>query len=405
MMKNLFIGHTNQSTWRRPEIMLLALSVALPLSFATWQALLNNFVIERAAFTGIEIGILQSLREVPGFLAFSAVFVLLFLREQSFILIALVLLGVGTALTGQFESEMGLYLTTILMSVGFHYFETLRQSLALQWIDKERAPIVLGRMVSVGSFAGMATFVMIWLMLDVLGVDMSWVYVLGGGLTLAIAVFCWLAFPRFPEKVEQHKKIILRRRYGLYYALTFMWGARRQIFVVFAGFLMVEKFGFTAAEMSLIFLLTSAMVVWISPKVGRAVARFGERRILVLEYTGLIGVFVAYAYVDTAWLAVLLYLLDHLFFAMSFAMKTYLQKIADPADIAATSGVSFTINHIAAVAVPVVFGAIWIESSAWVFLIGAGMAAVSLLLSLFIPTDPSPENVVRFSRAARVAAQ
>ena len=123
--------------WKRPEILLILMSIALPLSFSTWQALLNNFTIERAAFTGVEIGILQSLREVPGFLAFSVVFLLLIFREQPLAFVSLLFLGVGTAITGFFPSEYGLYITTIIMSVGFHYFETLRQSLALQWLDKE----------------------------------------------------------------------------------------------------------------------------------------------------------------------------------------------------------------------------------------------------------------------------
>ncbi|MCK5445813.1 MAG: MFS transporter [Rhodospirillaceae bacterium] len=371
------------------------MSVAFPLSFSVWQALLNNFAIDQAQFTGIEIGILQSLREVPGFLGVSVVFVLLILNEQVFAMLALLLLGLGTALTGFFPNEIGLYLTTILMSIGFHYFETLRQSLTLQWISKEHAPVVMGRMVSVGSMAGLVTFGLIWLSVDILHVDMVWVYLTGGGLTIAITFYCWAVFPRFPVEEEQHKKIILRKRYWLFYALTFMWGARRQIFVVFAGFLMVEKFKFTAGEMSLMFLATSAMAIWISPKVGRLIARLGERRVLIIEYGGLFVVFMAYAFVDTAWIAVGLYLLDHLFFAMSFALKTYLQKIADPADIASTSGVSFTINHIAAIVIPVLFGRIWIESTAFVFLAGAGMAAVSLLLSLLIPRNPEPGNEVR----------
>ena len=381
--------------WRRPEILLLLMSVAFPLSFSVWQALLNNFAIDQAQFTGIEIGILQSLREVPGFLGVSVVFVLLILNEQVFAMLALLLLGLGTALTGFFPNEIGLYLTTILMSIGFHYFETLRQSLTLQWISKEHAPVVMGRMVSVGSMAGLVTFGLIWLSVDILHVDMVWVYLTGGGLTIAITAYCWAVFPRFPVEQEQNKKIILRKRYWLFYALTFMWGARRQIFVVFAGFLMVEKFKFSAGEMSLMFLTTSAMAIWISPKVGRLIARLGERRVLIIEYGGLFVVFMAYAFVDTAWIAVGLYLLDHLFFAMSFALKTYLQKIADPADIASTSGVSFTINHIAAIVIPVLFGRIWIESTAFVFLAGAGMAAVSLLLSLLIPRNPEPGNEVR----------
>ena len=376
------------SFWQSPELLLILLSIALPLSFSTWQALLNNFTIERAQFTGVEIGILQSLREIPGFLAFSVVFVLLFVREQSFALIALVMLGVGTAATGFFPSEIGLYVTTVVMSIGFHYFETLRQSLALQWLEIERTPIVMGRMVAAGSFAGLVAFALIWLSLDLFAVDMEWVYLVGGLLTIVITAYCWLAFPRMEAKAEQHKHLVLRKRYWLYYALTFLWGARRQIFVVFAGFLMVEKFGFDAAAMSLMFLATSAMAIWFSPKVGRMIARLGERRVLIIEYIGLIAVFLAYAFVDTAWVAVGLYLLDHLFFAMSFASKTYFQKIADPQDIASTSGVSFTINHIAAVVIPVVFGQIWITDHAYVFLAGAAMAGGSLLLAFLIPHDP-----------------
>ncbi|MBT5108489.1 MAG: MFS transporter, partial [Rhodospirillaceae bacterium] len=91
--------------------------------FAVWQALLNNFSIERAAFTGVEMGILQSLREVPGFLSFTVVFLLLLVREQPLALISLLVLGIGTAITGMFPTIIGLYCTTVLMSVGFHYFE------------------------------------------------------------------------------------------------------------------------------------------------------------------------------------------------------------------------------------------------------------------------------------------
>ena len=111
--------------WQTPEVLLYVLAAGVPLSFATWQALLNNFAIERAAYTGVEIGILQSLREVPGFLAFTTIFVLLILREQTFALVSLALLGIGTAITGLFPSVIGLYCTTVLMSIGFHYFQTL----------------------------------------------------------------------------------------------------------------------------------------------------------------------------------------------------------------------------------------------------------------------------------------
>ena len=222
--------------WRRPEVLLIVMALAMPLSFSTWQALLNNFAIEEASFTGVEIGILQSLREVPGFLAFTVVFVLLVLREQTFAMVSLCLLGIGTAITGFFPFAIGLYCTTVLMSTGFHYFETIRQSLALQWVDKAQAPVFLGQMIAVGSLSGLAAFGLIYLAFEFWELGMRWVYLLGGGATLALTVGAWVAFPQFPAKVEQRKRLFLRRRYWLYYAIVFMAGARRQIFVVFAGF-------------------------------------------------------------------------------------------------------------------------------------------------------------------------
>lgn len=382
------------SKLNRPEILLFIMAAAMSLSFGTWQALLNNFTIERAAFTGVEIGILQSLREIPGFLSFAVVFVLVLMREQTLALVSLLLLGIGTAATGYFPSAIGLYATTVLMSTGFHYYETVNQSLQLQWFDKTTAAHNMGRMVAIGSFASLLAFGLVWLMLDIFNVTMETVYLVSGGATVAIAVFCWLVFPHFPQKVEQHTKIILRKRYWLFYALQFLSGARRQIFVVFAGFLMVERFGFDAAAISIMFLVNGALNMICAPQIGKLIGRWGERRSLTLEYIGLVIIFLGYAFVQNPWIAVALYILDHLFFSMAIAMKTYFQKIADPKDMASTAGVSFTINHIAAVVLPAAYGGLWIISPAAVFITGAALAFVSLVLSRFIPLLPEAGNEV-----------
>ena len=380
--------------WRRPEVLLLLMAAAVPLSFSTWMALLDNFSIHRASFTGREIGILQSLREVPGFLAFAVVFLLLFIREQRLAYLSLALLGIGTAVTGVFPNVLGLYITTVVMSLGFHYYETLQSSLALQWIPKERAPETLGRLIAVGSFASILAFGLVWMAFEQLGMDFAWVYAIGGGATVLIALLAWLAFPHFPQAVAQNKHMVLRRRYWLYYALVFMSGARRQIFIVFAGFLMVEKFGFDVGAMAALFLVNAVANIWLAPRIGRLIGHVGERRALVFEYIGLIGVFTAYAFVSSAAVAAALYIIDHLFFALAIAIKSYFQKIADPADIASTAGVSFTINHIAAVALPALFGVLWLVSPAAVFLSGAAMAGVSLVLALNVPRHPEPGNEV-----------
>ncbi|MCG7984508.1 MAG: MFS transporter [Candidatus Thiodiazotropha lotti] len=381
----------------RPELLLMLMAIAVPLSFAAWQTLLNNFAIERVAFTGQEMGILQSLREIPGFLAFGVVFLLLLVREQKLAYISLALLGLGTALTGFFPSIIGLYITTVIMSVGFHYYETLQTSLALQWTDTSNSAEVLGKLIAAGSFASILTFGLIWLGDNLLQLDYQWIYLVMGGLTLLIALISWLSFPLFPQKTEQHKHMVLRKRYWLFYLLTFMSGARRQIFVVFAGFLMVEKFGYSVSQIAMLFLINATINVFLAPRIGRLIGQIGERRALLIEYSGLILVFVGYALVENATIAAGLYIIDHLFFALAIALKTYFQKIADQEDIASTAGVSFSINHIAAVAIPAAFGIIWMSSPALVFYAGAAMAAISLILSLLVPEAPTPGRVSRLA--------
>ena len=371
------------------ERFLWLLSFAASMAFATWHTLLNNFAVEQAGFGGVQIGILQSLREVPGFLAFTTVFVLLLLREQTFAVLSIVLLGLGVALTGYFPQDVAFYATTVLMSVGFHYFYTVQKSLALQWVDSARTPVTLGRLSAARSYAAIVAFAVIWLGLEIGEIDYQWLYLLAGGGSVLLALWTWRAFPRFSHRVPQHRHLFMRRRYWLYYALTFMSGARRQIFVVFAGFLLVEKFGYSAADIALLFLLNHVINTWAAPRIGRLVARWGERQALTFEYLGLIVIFTSYAFVEVAWLAGLLFVLDHLLFAMAIAIESYFKKIADPKDIASTAGVSFTINHIAAVAIPVVFGFVWIQSPAAVFLMGAVMAFGSLLLSRMIPAQPT----------------
>ena len=385
-------GGLLRNGWRSREVFLVLTAVAMPISFSTWQALFNNFAHDVAGLQGDGVGFIQSFREVPGFLSFTVIMLLLFFREQRFTLASLVLLGIGTMITGFYPSFWGLMMTTFVMSVGFHYFESLHQSLTLQWIDKKSAPEVMGRIVSARSVAALISFGLIWLMLDTAGFDLKWVYLIGGGVTVAIGLYAWFGFPEFKATVEKSKQIVIRKRYWLWYALVFMSGARRQIFVVFAGFLMVQKFGFSAGEMSLMFLANMAMTIYLAPKIGRLIGRIGERRMLVIEYTGLIAVFTGYAFASEAWMGVALYIVDHVFFAMAIAIKTYFQKIADPADIASSSGVSFTISHIVAIVIPAAFGFLWLTSPTYVFLSGTAMAAVSLVLALMVPRDPEPGN-------------
>ena len=371
-----------------PKYLLYMMSIAMTLAFATWMVLLNNFVVETAEFSGREIGILQSIREIPGFLAFTTIFVLLLIKEQKFAYFSLIMLGIGVLLTGFFPSEIGLYCTTLLMSAGFHYFETVKQSLSLQWLSVSETPEVLGKLIAITSLTSLLTYLCIWFSQEYLSLGFEIIYLISGVVCLLLTLFMWFGAPLFEGRVNQKKNLVLKRSYWLYYALTFMSGARRQIFVVFAAFLMVEKFKYSVSDIAILFIINHTFNWIFASKIGRLVGKVGERSALTFEYCGLFLIFFAYAYVDSAIMAGALYVLDHLFFSLAIAIKTYFQKIADPSDIASTAGVAFTINHIAAVFIPVSFGLVWLFSPKLVFLMGAMMSLISLILARNIPKDP-----------------
>ncbi|GAB1620998.1 MFS transporter [Agarivorans albus] len=386
---------------RSKKQLLLMMAFLMPFSFSIWMVLLNNFAIEVAQFTGREIGILQSLREIPGFLAFTAIFVLLVLKEQTFALLSLLVLAIGITLTGFFPSVYGLYFTTVLMSVGFHYFETVNQSLTLQWIPKDETPAFMGKALAVKGAAAVLAYSSLWALLEYTEFEYLSLYAMFGGATIIAVLFIALRFPHYTAEHEQHKRLILRQRYWLFYILVFLSGARRQIFVVFAGFLMVEKFDYSVSDIALLYLANQVLNILFAGKIGQLIGRIGERRALIIEYTGLIFVFAGYALVDTAEWAAGLYIIDHLFFAMAIAIKSYFQKIADPADIASSAGVSFTINHIAAVVLPALLGFVWLYSSSLVFWIGAGIAVASLAFSFLVPRHPDQHQETTWAVNAR----
>jgi hypothetical protein len=381
--------------YQTPFVLLLLMAFVMPLIFSTWMALINNFSKEAAAFTGKEIGVLQSLREIPGFLAFTVVWVLLIVKEQRLAIWSLLVLAVGVSLTGYFPSIFGLYITTVIMSVGFHYFETIHQSLVLQWIPKKEAPHFLGRALAVKAAGSILVFGSLWLMLEYFNVSYVIIYSVFGGLGVLIVAFIAVSFPQFSQKTTQHKHLLLRKSYWLFYVLTFLSGARRQIFVVFAGFLLVEKFDYSAASIALLFLANYVFNLFFAAKIGKLIGVIGERRALTIEYIGLIFVFVSYGLVENPTIAGGLYIIDHFFFAFAIAVKTYFQKIARDTDIASTAGVSFTISHIAAVVLPALLGFIWLHDASLVFYIGAAIALCSLILSQLIPDEPALGGEIR----------
>ncbi|MCG8568443.1 MAG: MFS transporter [Desulfobacterales bacterium] len=354
-----------------------------------WRTLFDNFAVTVANLDGQHMGTIHSVREIPGFLALLVTYVILVIREHKLAALSIFIMGAGILLTGFMPSFGGLVFTTLIMSFGFHYYETCNQSLTLQYFDTRTSPLVFGAQQRYSAVANIGVGGVIFCLAPFMGfVSM---YTLFGILICLAGIWAFTQRPDTTPTHPQEKKLILKKKYWLYYFLTFMAGARRQIFVAFAVFLLVKKFQYNVQEITLLFLLNNGVKFYISPRIGKAIIKYGERKLLSLEYISLALIFTAYAFVDSAILAGVLYILDHVFFNFSMAIKTYFQKIAEPSDIAPSAAVGFTINHIAAVALPVLGGLAWMVDYKIPFLGGAVFSLISLGLVQLIRL-PAPES-------------
>jgi hypothetical protein len=361
---------------------LMVLTFAQAAAFLGWNALYTNFAVEIAHLNGQQNGIVQSIRELPGLLSVGAIALLLIMSENTLCSLAVVVCGLGVMITGWFPTLWGQIIWTLTLSFGFHYFEAINQSLTLQYFDKTEAPLVISNLRAV---TAKGSFCMGLLIVVLAGrFDYRILFGLAGSVALAAGIWSFFHHPDRTGLPVQRRGLILKRRYWLFYVLTILSGARRQIFNVFAIFLLVQYFKFSLFQMSLLLLINNLINWFLNPFIGRAINAVGEKKLLFYKYSAVIVMCLAYTVCNSAALAAVLYVIDQISFCFTVSVRTYFQKMADPKDIAPSMAVGVTVNHIVAVVVPIIGGYLWMVDRRIPFYMGAIFAVASLIMSRFI---------------------
>jgi hypothetical protein len=355
---------------------LMVLVISASAGLQGWMALFTNYAKEIVGVNGFEIGLSQSIREIPGFLTFLVIYILLIIKEHRLSAWSVLLMGIGVGATGYFTTLPGLLFTTFIMSVGFHYFETTNKSLTIQYFNKTEAPVVFARLRGYGALANIVVGGIIWILSFYLPYRTN--FLLLGILIAGTGIFMLFRHPLRNEKLHQNKKLVLRKKYWLYYILNFLSGARRQIFIVFASFLLVDRYNLSVSVVAGIYVLNYFLTYLTNPYISKAINKYGERIVLSLESASLIILFLGYAFIDNLYVVVGLYVIDSIFFNFAIGINTFLQKTADHQDLAPSTAVGFTINHISAVIIPLFGGAMWMLNWRLPFIIGAGFTLLSL---------------------------
>ncbi|MFQ5812654.1 MAG: MFS transporter [Anaerolineae bacterium] len=372
---------------RRMLVYLIVSNFMLFFGFRVWQVMFNNFAVEEMGVGPASMGWIQAVRELPGLMGFLVGFLALFFSEVRIMALSVILLGVGTFLTGQATNIPFLLLSTLVMSFGFHFFYPSNNAVVLMVVEKQHTPRALGQLRSLGAIAALLATGSVYLLAERWGYRLLFMAV--GGL-ITVGGLLLLPLSNAQGGLPPRRRIILRRRYWLYYVLSFLMGSRRHIFTTFAIFLLVREYGISVQTTAILFLVNSLINTYSLQLVGKLVGRLGERLMLSVSFGTLAFVFLGYAYVTYLPALFVLFMIDNILFGFNLALTTYFQKIAvTPEEVTSNLSVAQTINHIAAIVVPVMGGTVWkLFGSQAPFLAGIGIVLVSLALTQLIRTPP-----------------
>jgi predicted MFS family arabinose efflux permease len=376
---------------RRMLTYLLVSNFLLYFGFQIWQTMFNNYAVEVIGVGPAGIGLIQAVREIPGLLGFLLGVLVLYLSEVRIMAISIVALGVGMILTGGANGLLFLLVATFVMSTGFHFFDGSSNAIVVMSETKRETPRTLGIVGSLTSAAAVGASLVVFFLAKPMGY--RWLYV-AVGLVAIVGGLVLLPFRGAKEALPQGRKITFRRRYWLYYALSFLMGSRRHIFTTFAILLLVRSYHISIQTTAILYLVNSLINIVTLRLAGTLVARLGERIVLTATFGVLAFVFLGYAYVTVLPVLFALFVLDNILFGTSLALTTYFQKIAvTQEEITSNISVQQTINHIAAVIIPIVGGTAWeLYGSQAPFLVGVVIVVVSLVLTQFIRTGPRPQT-------------
>lgn len=385
---------------RRIMRILFVSNFILMFGFQVWRTVFNNLAVDDLGLQAGAVGAIQSIRELPGLMGFLFVLMVGLLGSELRVMGAsILLLGVGLVFTGSAQGLVAVVAGTLVTSVGFHYFTSGSQAVLLQATSKAETPRALGNLSSIGALAAILATIGVSAAALMLGNRQIMV---AGGIIVIIAGAALL--PRMNAKQRFVKEEIrareaVRRRYWLFYVLTFLMGTRRHIFTTFAIFLLVSVHGLETSQTAALFLVNSVVSFLALPQFGRLIATFGERRMLAVNFVLLILIFFGYATAESTLALVVLFVIDNLLFGFSLAINSYFGKIAMvPQDITPNMSLAQSINHVAAVIIPIVGGLLWEAFDPAVpFISGAVIAVVSLALLhwMYIPDqEPAWEPAV-----------
>jgi MFS family permease len=381
-----------QRNLRRELILFLFASAALGVTFGIFETTFNNYLNDVFAISAEARGKLEFPRELPGFLVTLMGGLLFFLSVTRMgVLSALgIAVGiVGLAFTGEGYTRMILFM--VIWSAGNHLLMPVTGTIALSLAPPRQRAARMGQIGAVGMGAIIIGAAVVVAGLDYIDIGYRGTFLIAAAGAVVAALFIGLLRP-LPKREGRRPKLVVKRRYGLFYLLNVFSGARKQIFLVFGVWVLVKVFEQPASMIAKLWIVASALGIVFHPLLGKLIDRVGERAILMANAAVIVIICLGYGFAHLlpiahpVWIVYACYVIDNLVFATAMARATYLDKIAEhEEDIHATLSMGVSIDHAVSMSLPAVGGMVWEHYGyPWVFVGAAAIAVLNLIAAAFI---------------------
>jgi len=377
---------------RRELTLFLVVIAALGAAGGIFETTFNNFLSDTFEMGAEARGRLEFPRELPGFLVTLLGGMLFFLSEVKLGTLSAVGIALGMVGLGLLGTDYALMIgAMVLWSTGNHLMMPVNNTIALSLAPANARAARMGQIGAVGMAATILGSVVVWTGLQYLGIGYRTTFLIAACGAVAAGIFVSQIRP-LSARAAARPKLVLKRRYSLFYVLNVFAGARKQVFLTFGPWVLIKVFGEPAPTFAKLWIVASLIGIVFQPQLGKLIDRVGERIVLMAGAALLVAVCLGYGFADQLPLAnpvrlvYACYVLDHVLFAMAMARATYLARIAESEeDIHASLALGVSIDHAVSMSIPTVGGIVWAKYGfPYVFLGAAAIAVLNLVAAGFV---------------------
>lgn len=318
-------------------------------------------------------GWLEFFREIPGLIL---VFVLALMHKISdwkIMRIGTMISMVGISLILIPADKMFITLFIMVWSMGEHLVLPIRNSIAMQVAKPEHAGQSLGYLSSVQNFGAVAGSIIVSLVFYIgtryyhaeehFLFTIIWILIL----FLMCVSLCSTFTKNAPNTPSKRPRLYYHAKFSKFYILELFYGARKQIFLTFAPFVLIKEYNFDTASVALIVAACAAVNIFAAPLLGKISDRWGYRNVMIWDTIILFFVCLLYGYakdVFPASIALVVvcinFLMDAVISTASLATNMYVREIAhDRDELTSTLSTGISINHLIAIIAAPLGGWVW----------------------------------------------